>query len=152
MVLLGEGKREVSCRFPRKCQKSKIWPASICFLGLLGKQHPPRHLISGFFFTVNIEISVGRHPEILRVAHPTNPLEQLASLSTQAGQFIPQWRPKDIYMAESLWKILGLLSSFTGKNQEVAFRDTFTWKITTLVQVKAYTFNICLLKATHNIK
>lgn len=55
-------------------------------------------------------------------------------------------------MAKCLWKILGLLASFAGKNQEVAFRDTFTWKITTLVQVKSYTFNICLLKAIHNIK
>lgn len=28
------------------------------------------------------------------------------------------------------------------------FRETFTWKITTLIQqVKSYTFNICLLKA-----
>lgn len=55
-------------------------------------------------------------------------------------------------MAESFWKILGWLSSITGKNQEVAFRDIFTWKITTLVQVESYTFNICLLKAIHNIK
>lgn len=34
----------------------------------------------------------------------------------------------------------------------ILFRNTFTWKITTLVQVKSYTFNICLLKAIHNIK
>jgi hypothetical protein len=47
--------------------------------GFLGKWYISKHWISGLFdcfniYTVNIEILFGRHPEILKVAHATNPL------------------------------------------------------------------------------
>lgn len=65
--------------------------------------------------------------------------------------------PGTKYYLDCSSKLLKLLTSFIGgggekSRQKIAFRNTFTWKITTLVQVKSYTFNICLLKAIHNIK